>query len=108
MTAIDITRAAPGRELRHREIATAPAAPAARLAHPAFRPVIRTRRLILRPLAGTDVADMVAAVGDFEVSRMLATAPHPYGEGDARAAISSADATAVGRRGIVFAITRDA
>src|ERR1051326_2371918 len=74
-----------------------------RLVPPAFRPVIVTGRLVLRPLRESDVPDMVAGVGDFAVAKMLARVPHPYTVEDARTAIASTGANAVARRGINLA-----
>src|SRR5437868_2841999 len=78
---------------------------AGRVILPAFRPVIVTDRLVLRPLRLTDIPDMVAGVGDFEVSKMLARVPHPYTGEHAAIAIAAARANAVARQGIVFGIT---
>ena len=50
---------------------------------PQLEPIIETRRLTLRPLHESDLDDIVAGIGDFAVSRMLARVPHPYGRLDA-------------------------
>jgi RimJ/RimL family protein N-acetyltransferase len=76
-----------------------------RLVPPAFRPVIATDRLLLRPLRPSDVPDMVAGVDDLAVSKMLARVPHPYTAADAAAAVASAKANAIARRGINSAVT---
>jgi RimJ/RimL family protein N-acetyltransferase len=44
---------------------------------------IATERLVLRPVAEADIDAIVAGIGDFEVSKMLARVPWPYGRGDA-------------------------
>lgn len=46
--------------------------------------ILETERLILRPPTGADIPDIVRLVGDFEVSKNLATVPHPYTEKDGR------------------------
>ncbi|MFM7135259.1 MAG: GNAT family N-acetyltransferase, partial [Planctomycetota bacterium] len=51
---------------------------------PAAPVVLRTERLLLRPMEEGDIAFTVAALGDLEVSRHLAFVPHPYAESDAR------------------------
>jgi RimJ/RimL family protein N-acetyltransferase len=38
---------------------------------------ITTQRLLLRPIAGSDAADVLALAGDWEVARMLADMPYP-------------------------------
>lgn len=45
---------------------------------------LRTERLILRPMRETDVAAIVAALNDYEVTRHLTVVPFPYAEADAR------------------------
>ncbi|MCB1500600.1 MAG: GNAT family N-acetyltransferase [Bauldia sp.] len=44
---------------------------------------IATERLLLRSVATADADAIVAGIGDFEVSRMLARVPHPYRHSDA-------------------------
>ena len=46
---------------------------------------IRTQRLFLRPLFPEDWPQLHAAIADERIVRMLARAPWPYGEADARA-----------------------
>ena len=46
--------------------------------------IIKTKRLVLRPLAIADVADTARLIGDYEVSKWLSVVPHPYGLADAR------------------------
>lgn len=48
-----------------------------------LEPTIGTRRLTLRPPHESDLDDVVAGIGDFSVSRMLARVPHPYTRTDA-------------------------
>src|ERR1700722_7861970 len=52
--------------------------------------VLESERLILRPPRPSDVAAMAVWLGDYDVSRMLARVPHPYGEGDAEDFIAQA------------------
>lgn len=46
--------------------------------------VIRTERLTLRTPCEADASRIAELVGDYEVSKMLAHVPHPYGQADAR------------------------
>ena len=48
------------------------------------RPDLFTERLTLRRPNDGDVDAIVSIVGNWEVARRLARAPHPYGSGDAR------------------------
>lgn len=41
-------------------------------------PVIRTRRLLLRPIMTEDAARIAAFAGDWDVARMTARIPYPY------------------------------
>ena len=47
------------------------------------RPVLRTPRLLVRPIADDDASDIERFAGDFEVARTLLAMPHPYPEGAA-------------------------
>ena len=47
-------------------------------------PVLRTSRLVLRPLCADDAPAIVEGVGDWDVAKWLAVVPHPYGAGDAQ------------------------
>ena len=47
-------------------------------------PVLRTARLVLRPLSPDDAAAIVAGVGDWDVAKWLTVVPHPYGAEDAQ------------------------
>ncbi len=49
-----------------------------------------TARLKLRPFQITDAPRVAMFAGDFEVARMTARIPHPYGERDARDFIANA------------------
>ncbi|WP_420412356.1 GNAT family N-acetyltransferase [Roseibium sp.] len=44
---------------------------------------IQAQRLVLRPLAMSDVARIVELAGNFEVAKMLGVVPHPYSAKDA-------------------------
>ena len=50
-------------------------------------PTLRTPRLTLRPLEGTDAPAIQRGVGNFDVSKWLSTVPYPYGREDADAFI---------------------
>ena len=45
---------------------------------------LRTRRLVLRPVAAEDLALIADRIGDFEVAKMLSVVPHPYVLADAK------------------------
>ena len=45
--------------------------------------ILETNRLILRPPRPTDIQSMTVWLSDFDVAKMTARVPHPYGEGDA-------------------------
>ncbi|WP_338547982.1 GNAT family N-acetyltransferase [Roseovarius phycicola] len=45
--------------------------------------VIRTERLVLRPLCAEDAARITSLIGSLDVSRWLTTVPHPYHVSDA-------------------------
>jgi RimJ/RimL family protein N-acetyltransferase len=78
---------------------------AGRIVPPAFRPVIETPQLVLRPLNVSDLDDIVSTIGDYEVSKMLARVPHPYTRDHATAYIAFARRNAIARRGIAFGVT---
>jgi len=46
---------------------------------------IETARLVLRPLAASNLDDLVRALNNFNIAKMTARIPHPYGIDDARA-----------------------
>lgn len=48
---------------------------------------LETERLLLRPPEPGDAPFFAEALGDFEIAKCLASAPHPYGEEDAKAFI---------------------
>jgi RimJ/RimL family protein N-acetyltransferase len=58
------------------------------------RPVLATKRLIMRAPRESDIPALVELADNHHVAQMLALMPHPYGEKDARAFI----AMSVGRR----------
>jgi len=49
-----------------------------------MRDTIETNRLTLRPFMASDAATVATLVGDWDVARMCARIPHPYGEDDAK------------------------
>jgi RimJ/RimL family protein N-acetyltransferase len=51
--------------------------------------VIRTERLILRPLTPADTATIAAALADWDVARWLTRVPYPYGPAEAQAFIAA-------------------
>lgn len=52
-------------------------------------PVLRTQRLLLRPLVPEDAEAITPLIGDFEVSKWLTHVPHPYSLEDAHWFITS-------------------
>jgi RimJ/RimL family protein N-acetyltransferase len=57
-------------------------------------PRIETPRLLLRPVEEADLDQIVAGIGDFAVSGMLARVPHPYHRADAESFLASIRETA--------------
>ena len=55
---------------------------------------IATERLVLRPVLEADLDEIVAGIGDFEVSKMLARVPYPYARADAESFLAGARETA--------------
>ncbi len=55
--------------------------------------IIKTERLILRPIRMADAPAVVDGVSDIETSRWLTHVPHPYGLADARDFISANETT---------------
>ena len=53
--------------------------------------VLESERLILRPARPPDVAAMTVWLGDYDVAKMLARVPYPYGESDAESFIALAE-----------------
>lgn len=46
------------------------------------RAILRTARLVLRPVGLHDAAPIIAGIGQLKVSRFLSVVPHPYGAED--------------------------
>ena len=67
--------------------------------------VIKTDRLVLRPMVESDLDGVVAAIGDFGVSRMLARVPHPYCRSDGLAYLAMVEENR--GRDLALAITLD-
>jgi RimJ/RimL family protein N-acetyltransferase len=65
-------------------------------------PVLVTERLVLRPPHDDDVPELAALANNRRLASMLARMPHPYGDAEARAFVSS---TRERRSGAVYAIT---
>ena len=51
--------------------------------------VLESERLILRPPRPSDIQSMAVWLGDYDVARMTARVPHPYGESDAEAFVAA-------------------
>jgi ribosomal-protein-alanine N-acetyltransferase len=51
--------------------------------------VLESERLILRPPRPSDIQSMAVWLSDFDVARMTARVPHPYGESDAEAFVAA-------------------
>ena len=50
--------------------------------------VLESERLILRPPRPSDIQSMTVWLSDYDVARMTARVPHPYGEGDAESFVA--------------------
>ena len=50
--------------------------------------ILESERLILRPARPLDIQSMTVWLSDYDVARMTARVPHPYGESDAEAFIA--------------------
>jgi len=74
---------------------------------PRLEPVIETGRLVLRPLRGTDLGDIVAGIGDLAVSRMLARVPYPYARSDGEDFLGKARRNAVSGRSFFLIVEYD-
>ena len=53
---------------------------------------LESERLILRPPRPMDIQSMTVWLSDYDVARMTARVPHPYGEGDAEAFVAAGNA----------------
>jgi RimJ/RimL family protein N-acetyltransferase len=51
--------------------------------------VLESERLILRPPRPGDIQSMTVWLSDYDVARMTARVPHPYGESDAEAFVAA-------------------
>ena len=54
--------------------------------------VLESERLVLRPPRPCDIQSMTVWLSDYDVARMTARVPHPYGEGDAEAFVAAGSA----------------
>lgn len=70
------------------------------------QPVLRTERLLLRPFALTDAAEVQRLAGAREVAATTAAIPHPYDLSLAESWISSHPAALADGTNVVFAITQ--
>ena len=53
---------------------------------------LESERLILRPPRPVDIQSMTVWLSDYDVARMTARVPHPYGESDAEAFVAAGSA----------------
>ena len=53
--------------------------------------ILESERLLLRPPRPSDVHGITAWLGDYDVARMTARVPHPYGESDAEAFLAAGE-----------------
>lgn len=65
-----------------------------------------TARLRLRALTEADAPRLAELLDDWEVVRLTANIPHPYGEDDARAFIASMEARRAAGQGVALAMCR--
>ena len=72
-----------------------------------LEPVIETARLTLRPLREADLDDIVAGIGDFAVSRMLARVPHPYSRVDGENFLAKAARNAIAGTSFFLIVERE-
>jgi RimJ/RimL family protein N-acetyltransferase len=72
-----------------------------------LEPTLHTRRLVLRPLAESDLDDLVAAVNDLRVSRMLGRVPHPYTRRHAEAFLPGARLSTRAGKSLILSIFHD-
>ena len=70
--------------------------------------LLETSRLILRPPRERDIPAIVTWIGDWDVVKYVARAPHPYSEADARDFIVNAGRHRALGEGFAFVITRKA
>ena len=78
-----------------------------RRAKPRLEPRIETERLLLRPIRESDLDDLVAGINDWNVARMLARVPHPYGRADAEEYLALARRNADTGRSLYLVMERD-
>ena len=69
------------------------------------RPTIRTRRLLLRPFAMSDAAEVQRLAGDRAIADTTLNVPHPYEDGMAEAWIGTHEREFAEGRLVNFAIT---
>lgn len=67
-------------------------------------PRLETYRLILRPPEYSDAPRLAELLGDFDVARHTASAPHPYGVSDACDYVTRAAAQRARGEGFVFSV----
>jgi RimJ/RimL family protein N-acetyltransferase len=69
-------------------------------------PRLETERLLLRPPEFRDVSAITTWIGDFDVAKNLANAPHPYRESDAHAFVARVTDSLAKGEGYCFAVVR--
>ena len=75
---------------------------------PVALPILRTKRLLLRPFASTDASTVQRLAGDREVAATALNIPHPYEDGVAEAWIETSAPKWEKREALVLAVTSDA
>jgi ribosomal-protein-alanine N-acetyltransferase len=69
------------------------------------RPTLRTDRLVLRPFAATDAADVARLAGEREIAEMTLRVPHPYRVEDAEGWLATHGAAFARGESVIWAIT---
>ena len=69
-------------------------------------PRLETHRLLLRPPEYSDASAITTWLGDYDVAKNLASAPHPYREADALAFVTRAAERRARGEGFCFSVLR--
>jgi RimJ/RimL family protein N-acetyltransferase len=72
-----------------------------------LEPTLRTKRLVLRPIAGGDLDAFVTHLNEPGVTRMLGRVPLPYKRKDAEEFLAKTESDARSGRGLVLVIERE-
>lgn len=70
-----------------------------------MRDTIETNRLTLRPFTAADAAQVATLAGEWDVARMCARIPHPYGEDEARHWFETLPKARADGQGYTFALS---